>query len=150
MLHAVSPKTRNTVKNIIWSELNHPSSTSYLRWHSKPSFDCLLYRCQKIWKSINVRQSYSKPKVGRFSRQGLIVDYWADLQSVHGFRCYDTIAPNAKCQRVLVLALCLVLHLDLKFGKTTFGYLVVTSAVFSLHSRAVHKFYPYTIHLSSI
>ena len=32
---------------------------------------------------------------------------WADLQSVHGFRCYDNSA-NAKCQRVLVLALCLV------------------------------------------
>jgi len=38
----------------------------------------------------------------------LVVHPWADLQSVHGFRCYDTIAPNAKCQRVLVLALCLV------------------------------------------
>jgi len=37
------------------------------------------------------------------------VHYWADLQSVHGFRCYDNIAPNAKCQRVLVLALCLVI-----------------------------------------
>jgi len=36
------------------------------------------------------------------------VHYWADLQSVHEFRCYDNIAPNAKCQRVLVLALCLV------------------------------------------
>jgi len=34
----------------------------------------------------------------------LIVQYWVNLQSVHGFRCYD----NAKCQRVLVLALCLV------------------------------------------
>ena len=34
--------------------------------------------------------------------------YWADLQSVHGFRCYDNIVPNVKCQRVLVLALCLV------------------------------------------
>jgi len=39
----------------------------------------------------------------------LVVHYWADLQSVHGFRCYDNIAPNVKCQRVLVLALCLVL-----------------------------------------
>jgi len=29
---------------------------------------------------------------------------WADLQSVHGFRCYDNIVPNAKCQRVLALA----------------------------------------------
>jgi len=35
--------------------------------------------------------------------------HWADLQSVHGFCCYDNIARiNAKCQRVLVLALCLV------------------------------------------
>jgi len=23
---------------------------------------------------------------------------WVDLQSVHRFRCYDNIAPNAKCQ----------------------------------------------------
>ena len=35
----------------------------------------------------------------------------ADLQSLRGFRCYDDIAPNAKCQRVLVLAVCLV-YLD--------------------------------------
>ena len=26
-----------------------------------------------------------------------------------GFRCYDNIAPNEKCQRVLALALCLVI-----------------------------------------
>jgi len=38
----------------------------------------------------------------------LVVHYWVDLQLVHGFRCYDNIAPNAKCQRVLVLALWLV------------------------------------------
>jgi len=38
----------------------------------------------------------------------LVVHYWADLQSVHGFHSYDITAPNAKCQRVLVLALCLV------------------------------------------
>jgi len=51
----------------------------------------------------------------------LVVHYWVDLQSVQGFRCYDNImqsvrgfhcndstAANAKCQRVLVLALCLV------------------------------------------
>jgi len=37
-----------------------------------------------------------------------LVHYWADLQSVHGFRCYDNIVLNAKCQRVLVLALYLV------------------------------------------
>ena len=35
--------------------------------------------------------------------------YWADLQSVHGFRCYDNIALNVKCELVLALALCLVI-----------------------------------------
>jgi len=35
-----------------------------------------------------------------------VVHYRANLQSVHGFSCYDNIAPDAKCQRVLVLALC--------------------------------------------
>ena len=39
----------------------------------------------------------------------LVVHYWADLQSVQRFHCYDNIAQNAKCQRVLVLALCLVM-----------------------------------------
>jgi len=38
----------------------------------------------------------------------VVMHYWADLQLVHWFRCNDSIAPNAKCQRVLVLALCLV------------------------------------------
>jgi len=37
------------------------------------------------------------------------VHSWADLQLVHGFRCYDNIVPNAKCQRMLVLAVCLVI-----------------------------------------
>jgi len=37
------------------------------------------------------------------------VHYWADLQSsVHWFRCYDNYSPNARCQRVLVLVLCVV------------------------------------------
>ena len=34
--------------------------------------------------------------------------YWADSQSVHGFRCCDNIAPNAKGKRVFVLEVCLV------------------------------------------
>jgi len=38
----------------------------------------------------------------------LVVHCWADLQLVHGFHCCDNIAPNAKCQRLLVLAVCLV------------------------------------------
>ena len=35
---------------------------------------------------------------------GQVVHCWADLQSVHGFRCYDNIVPNVKCQRVHVIA----------------------------------------------
>jgi len=31
----------------------------------------------------------------------LVVHYWADLQLIHGFHCYDNIAPNAKWQQVL-------------------------------------------------
>jgi len=38
----------------------------------------------------------------------LVVHYWADLQSVNRFRCFDNIVPNAKCQRVLIFSLCLV------------------------------------------
>jgi len=38
----------------------------------------------------------------------LVVRYLADLQSVHWFWCYDNIAPNAKCQPVLVLPLRLI------------------------------------------
>jgi len=45
----------------------------------------------------------------------LVVHYWADLQSVHGFRCYDNIAPNAKFSECSVLALCLVLEVRQSF-----------------------------------
>jgi len=53
----------------------------------------------------------------------LVVHYWAHLQSVHGFCCYDNIAPNAKCQRVLVLALCLVVYFCGSFSWYWFCFL---------------------------
>jgi len=37
------------------------------------------------------------------------VHYWADLQSVHGFRCYDNIAQTRNVSDWLVLAVCLVI-----------------------------------------
>jgi len=46
--------------------------------------------------------------MGNGRRCPLVVHYWADLQSVHAFCRYDNIVLNAKWQRVLVLALCLV------------------------------------------
>ena len=39
----------------------------------------------------------------------LVVHYCVDLQSMHEFHCHDNIAPNAKCQQVLVLAVWLVI-----------------------------------------
>jgi len=48
-------------------------------------------------------------KLGNGMGCPLVVHYRADLQSEHGFRCCDNSAErDAKCQRVLVLALCLV------------------------------------------
>jgi len=55
----------------------------------------------------------------------LVVHYWADLQVVHRFCCYDNTAPNAKCQRVLVLALCLV-----PFGKISYCANVFTVCLY--------------------
>ena len=49
----------------------------------------------------------------------LVVHYWADLQSVHRFCGYDNIAPNAKCKRVLVIALCLVLYSGARISDTS-------------------------------
>jgi len=51
-----------------------------------------------------------------------VVHYWVDLQSVHGFRCYDNVAANARCQWVVVLALCLVI-LVITVG--LLGYIII-------------------------
>jgi len=45
---------------------------------------------------------------GNGTRCPLVVHCWAVLMLVNGFRYYDNLAPNTKCQRVLVLALGLV------------------------------------------
>jgi len=40
----------------------------------------------------------------------LVVHYWADLQSVHGLRCYGNITRTRNVSEyMLVLALCLVI-----------------------------------------
>jgi len=59
----------------------------------------------------------------------LVGHCWTDLQSVHGFRCYDNRAPNAKCQRVHVFALCLVIHI----GPVRLSKLTVVSTYQSLY-----------------
>jgi len=53
---------------------------------------------------------YMDPDVSCGNSRGcpVVAHYWADLQSVHWFRSYDNLVPNAKCQQVLVLGVCLV------------------------------------------
>ena len=34
------------------------------------------------------------------------MDYWADLELVHRFRCFDNMALNTKYHRLFVLVLC--------------------------------------------
>jgi len=53
----------------------------------------------------------SDPGVTWWSGRGcsLVVHYWADLQSVHGLRCYGNITRTRNVSEyMLVLALCLV------------------------------------------
>jgi len=64
--------------------------------------------CVSVWLSLTAFPHYcTDPDVAWENGKGcpLVVHYQADLQLVHGFRCYDNIALNAKCQPVLVLAL---------------------------------------------
>jgi len=46
---------------------------------------------------------------------------------MHAFRCYDNIASNAKCQRVLVLAFCLVYDSNAADGRITHDISVLRS-----------------------
>jgi len=64
--------------------------------------------CPSRWPTLLHVPGCTWGMVGAYRRYPLVVHYWADLQSVHGCCCYDNIAPYAKCQRVSVLALCLV------------------------------------------
>ena len=50
----------------------------------------------------NLGESYGCP---------IVVQYWVDLQSVHGFHCYDNMAQTQNVSECSVLALCLVVHL---------------------------------------
>jgi len=70
---------------------------------------CLYLSCLSVCSSPHSHTTaQTRMWRGNGKEHPLVVHYWADWQLVHAFRCYDNVAPNAKCQRVLVLALCLV------------------------------------------
>ena len=66
----------------------------------------------------------------------LVVHYWADLQSVQGFRCYDNIAPEMRDVSEYLYSLYTwlkfaipVISLELvKLGTTNFGVHMYTDA----------------------
>jgi len=64
----------------------------------------------------------------------IVVQYWADLQSAHGCRCYD----NAKCQRLLVLALCLVWYFEGEKTNNWKGHRADLNSKSSSNSSAVY------------
>ena len=83
--------------------------------------------CASVCLSIVTFPHYcTDSDVGWVNGRGcrLVVHYWADLQSMHGFRCYDN--TNAKCQRVLVLALCLVVICTKKVKVKAFSYSIMS------------------------
>ena len=66
--------------------------------------------CLSVPRRIPTLLHGSGCKLGNGMGCPLVVHHWADLQCVSRFRWYDNMAPNAKCQQVLVLALCLVFY----------------------------------------
>jgi len=65
--------------------------------------------CVSVPRRIPTLLHGPRCNVGNGRRCPSVVYYWVDLQSVHGFRCYDNIAPNMKSECVLVLSVCLVI-----------------------------------------
>jgi len=66
--------------------------------------------CLSVPRRIPTLLHGPRCNLGEWQGCPLVVHYLADLQSVHGFCCYDNMTPNAKCQRVLLFALCLHRH----------------------------------------
>jgi len=77
--------------------------------------------CLSVPRSIRTILHGPECKFGNGRGCPLVVHFWADLQSVHRFRCYDNIAPNATRQRVLVLAVCLVTEIVTEIGIRCFS-----------------------------
>jgi len=68
----------------------------------------------------------------------LVVHYWADLQSVHGLRCYGNITRTQNVSEyMLVLALCLVVVDDVVISRDR-GKLVTRVCIMLLYSNAIH------------
>ena len=102
--HTVPGTSSNNRKCLVTFRMRRSRGEIYIG-HGRP---CI---CRCVCLSVAAFSHYcTDPDLTWGNGRGclLVVHYCANLQSVIGFRCYDNIAPNAKCQRVLVLAVCLV------------------------------------------
>jgi len=53
-------------------------------------YSCYVYVCVSVCLSLTALPRYCT-ELGGMVGVPLVVHYWAHLQSVHGFRCYDNI-----------------------------------------------------------
>jgi len=107
-------------EELLWNQLKARGLSAsnkllHFTWVAAES-KCILvmHVCLSVHLSALAFQHYcTDPGVSWGNGNGcpLVVHYWLDLQSVHRFHCYDNIVPNAKCQRVLILALWLVMFI---------------------------------------
>jgi len=106
-----------------WFLFNQPSLMGSLHFaRGITSAKCILVTAVCVSVCLSVPDYCTDLDVTLENGRGcpVVVHCWAALQSVHGFCCYENIAQNAKCQVVLVLALCLVQHWALVPQKKTF------------------------------
>ena len=112
VLGCLGPSTPTyRVRSILDDTGNH--FIRYVSREAQPRRNCILVTavCVSVCLSLAAFPHYCTDlDVTWGSGRGcpVVVHYWADLQSVHGVRGCDNVAPSAKCQRVLVLALSLV------------------------------------------
>jgi len=84
---------------------------SYISREAQPRQNVVTTICVSVCLSLITFPYYSMDldvSWGNGRRCLVVVHYWLDLQSVHRFRYHDNIAPNVKCERMLVFTVCLV------------------------------------------
>jgi len=79
---------------------------------------CIGHTRLSVWLSIAAFPHYcTDPDVTWGNGRGctLVVHYWADLQSVHGFHCYDNIAMNVRLSLHCIAVSCSSFYITLHY-----------------------------------
>ena len=101
-----------TVKTFSLFQQSHPDVICYISRESKTTRNVLWSRasvCLSVRGRIPTLLHGPGCNLEEWQGCPLVVHYWADLQSVHGLRCYGNITRTRNVSEyMLVLALCLV------------------------------------------